>query len=75
MAVTIADKNGHLDVPAWSLTAAPYTCLRCGGLMVAEVWSDLSNSKHELECPGRRCVLCGDIVDAVILKNRLLRHY
>lgn len=75
MAVLIADKNRHLDAPRGFLVADSYTCLRCGGLMVAEVWSELSGSKHELEYPGRRCVLYGDIVDAVILRNRLLSHH
>jgi len=45
-------------------------CLRCGGLMVKEVSMDLWNSTSELECATRRCVQCGDIVDAVILRNR-----
>lgn len=49
-------------------------CLRCGGLMVKEVSMDLWNSTSELECVTRRCVQCGDIVDAIILKNRSLHH-
>ena len=47
-------------------------CLRCGGLMVDEVSMDLRNSTSELECATRRCVQCGDIVDALILRNRSL---
>ena len=49
-------------------------CLRCGGLMVKEVSMDLWNSTSELECATRRCVQCGDIVDAVILSNRSLHR-
>ena len=49
-------------------------CLRCGGLMVNEVSMDLMNSSSELECATRRCVQCGDIVDAVILRNRSLHR-
>lgn len=49
-------------------------CLRCGGLMVKEVSMDLWNSTSELECATRRCVQCGDIVDAVILRNRSLHR-
>lgn len=44
-------------------------CLRCGGLMVNEVFTDLLNSTRELECVPRRCVQCGDGVDSVILRN------
>ena len=40
--------------------------------MVNEVSMDLWNSTSELECATRRCVQCGDIVDAVILRNRSL---
>ncbi len=49
-------------------------CLRCGGLMVNELSTDLRNSTSELECATRRCVQCGDIVDAVILRNRSLHR-
>ena len=49
-------------------------CLRCGGFMVNEVSMDLRNSTSELECATRRCVQCGDIVDAVILRNRSLHR-
>jgi RNase P subunit RPR2 len=49
-------------------------CLRCGGLMVNEFSVDLRNSTSELECATRRCVQCGDIVDALILRNRSLHH-
>jgi hypothetical protein len=38
--------------------------------MVKEISMDLWNSTSELECVTRRCVQCGDIVDAVILRNR-----
>ena len=48
----------------------PSNCRRCSGLMVNEVSMDLWNSTSELECATRRCVQCGDIVDAVILRNR-----
>lgn len=49
-------------------------CLRCGGLMVNEVCIDLMNSSSELECPTKRCVQCGDILDPVILRNRRIRQ-
>ncbi|MCC6967847.1 MAG: hypothetical protein IT391_16360 [Nitrospira sp.] len=36
-------------------------CERCGGLMVAEIYEDFS---------GRRCILCGERIDPVILAQR-----
>ncbi|MEQ1792719.1 MAG: hypothetical protein ABL970_00895 [Nitrospira sp.] len=50
------------------------TCARCGGLMVSDFCMDLLNSAGELECAAKRCVQCGEIVDAVIQRNRKLRH-
>lgn len=40
--------------------------------MVNEVCFDLSHSTRELECPTQRCLQCGDIIDAVIIRNRQL---
>jgi hypothetical protein len=48
------------------------SCLRCGGLMVFEVFTDLLESAKALECAPKRCVQCGDVVDSVILRNRLM---
>ena len=53
-----------------SILVTQSTCTRCGGLMVNEICLDLWNSASELECNARRCVQCGDVVDAVILRNR-----
>lgn len=47
------------------------TCARCGGLMVSQFCIDLLNSAGELEIETLRCVQCGDVVDPVILHNRL----
>jgi hypothetical protein len=41
-------------------------CKRCGGIMVFEKFSGSCE-----EFFGWRCVFCGDIVDQVILENRL----
>ena len=53
-------KNGH-------------ECRRCGGFLVSAFWTDLV-SADEREIAPRRCIQCGDIVDAVILKNRSIRQ-
>lgn len=44
-------------------------CRRCGGLMVPEVFPELGF--HWSEVAAERCVQCGEIIDSVILKNRL----
>lgn len=50
------------------------SCTRCGGLMVSDVCLDLMNSTSELMCTARRCVQCGDVIDAVIVRNRSLHQ-
>jgi hypothetical protein len=64
----------HQSQPDFSPVLLQSFCLRCGGLMVNEVSMDLWNSTSELECATRRCVQCGDIVDAIILRNRSLHR-
>ena len=46
-------------------------CGRCGGLMVSEFSLDLLNSTGQMDCLASRCVQCGDVVDTVILTNRV----
>ncbi|HEX7767965.1 MAG TPA: hypothetical protein VF443_14730 [Nitrospira sp.] len=50
------------------------TCSRCGGLMVSDSCMDLLNSTGELECAAQRCVQCGEVIDAVIQRNRQFRQ-
>jgi len=45
------------------------TCERCNGLMVREQICDLQG-RSSLCVDGYRCLLCGDMVDALILENR-----
>jgi hypothetical protein len=42
------------------------TCRRCGGRMIFEKFYDVNNVFF-----GWHCVICGDILDAVILLHRL----
>lgn len=67
----IGEIQGQSDL---SFVLLQPTCLRCGGFMVNEVSMDLMNSTSELECPTKRCVQCGDILDPVILRNRGIRQ-
>ena len=46
------------------------TCERCGGLMVRENICDHEGTSSDFPTIGHRCLLCGDLVDAVILENR-----
>ena len=46
-------------------------CRRCGGLMVNEHCTDLLDINCLMDFPALRCVQCGNLVDAVILLNRL----
>lgn len=46
------------------------TCERCDGLMVSEQICDLQGMKSDLCVNGYRCLLCGNLVDTVILENR-----
>ena len=55
--------------------AVPHgTCPRCRGLMVGEFCMDLLNGVGGLEVLASRCVLCGEVVDPVILENRRIQR-
>jgi len=49
-------------------------CTRCGGLMVSDFSFDLLNRFGEPALAAKRCVQCGEVVDAVIQRNRRLRQ-
>src|SRR6185503_2917000 len=49
-------------------------CTRCGGLMVSDFSITLLNSAGRLEVVAKRCVQCGEVVDALIQRNRRLRQ-
>ena len=46
-------------------------CGRCHGLMITESFTDLLDDTGKLRFAGWRCVACGEIVDPVIVSNRL----
>lgn len=45
-------------------------CKRCHGRMVTDYFIDMENS-GDLWMPGWRCLVCGEVVDPLILKHRL----
>ena len=55
----------ELADPRWARIYNIDRCPRCSGLMVAEWCQDLSDHS------AQRCVQCGEVVDPVILQNRL----
>lgn len=46
-------------------------CSRCHGLMIAEDLIDIRESFLPMWMRGLRCVSCGNIVDPLILRNRV----
>jgi hypothetical protein len=49
----------------------PSPCTRCGGLMVADRYIDLLDDTGQLEFTADRCIQCGEVVDQIILRNRM----
>ena len=49
------------------------SCSRCAGLLVNEWTYDLNNDS-EISAEVLRCLQCGQRVDPVILRNRVLSH-
>jgi hypothetical protein len=58
----VSDQKKETHIAEWIPLAAITRCVRCGGLMVTE---------QGFECPVWRCVQCGELIDPVILRNRL----
>ena len=46
-------------------------CMRCGGLMIMEYYLDLEDDTGQIGITGLRCTSCGEVIDPVILRNRL----
>ena len=45
-------------------------CPRCKGLMVDDWFQDLHDDTGRMHFEGLRCLICGEVVDPVILHNR-----
>lgn len=65
MAVHLQESTGLAmeDVPAGD------RCRRCGGLTVPEIFPDMEAGRGATV--ALRCVQCGDVIDHIILTNRL----
>jgi len=52
-------------------TTGSNLCGRCGGTLVGENCLDLRDDTGQWHFEAKRCLQCGDLVDPLILKNRL----
>jgi valyl-tRNA synthetase len=51
------------------------TCSRCGGFLVRSFCISPEQGTWEFQIPVWKCLQCGDLFDATILKNRhLFQH-
>jgi hypothetical protein len=49
-------------------------CVRCDGFMVADNLIDIRESGIPMWMKGWRCVSCGNIVDPLIQKHRMIQQ-
>ncbi|THJ08914.1 MAG: hypothetical protein CAF43_013490 [Nitrospira sp. CG24C] len=49
-------------------------CMRCDGFMVADNLIDIRESSIPMWMKGWRCVSCGNIVDPIIQKHRMIQQ-
>ena len=52
----------------------PMRCTKCEGLMVVDDLIDMRESYHPMWMRGWRCVACGNVVDPLILRNRMIQE-
>lgn len=49
-------------------------CTRCDGLMISDNLIDIQESSVPMWMKGWRCVSCGNIVDPLILRHRIIQQ-
>ena len=57
------------EVEAYSLLMSD-VCRRCGGMLVDEHPMGIDSGKTVRKYWAKRCIQCGDVIDAIILRNR-----
>jgi ferredoxin len=65
------EEEARTQIVSIGWRANPSQCVRCGGLMVADRYIDLLDDTGQLEFTANRCIQCGEVVDATILRNRM----
>ena len=51
------------------------SCSRCGGFLVRSFCISPDQGTSEFQIPVWKCLQCGDVLDATILKNRRHSHH
>ena len=46
-------------------------CRRCGGLMFIDHYIDLQDDTGQIGITALRCAICGEVIDPLILENRV----
>ena len=67
------DRRTESHQPERNAISDSVRCSRCMGFMVTEQGFNSMLGTSEANVLLRRCVQCGEIIDPVILKNRLLQ--
>ena len=49
------------------------TCRRCGGLLFSTFCISPDEGTCDFQIPVAKCLQCGDVIDPVIMKHRLLK--
>lgn len=65
------ESHGRPDSPPASAPNVDGICARCGGLMVLEHHMDLQDDTGQIGMMALRCTNCGEVIDPVILQNRI----
>lgn len=66
------EPTGRSDHPsAFTAPAGDDVCVRCGGLMVMDYYMDLQDDTGQIGMTAWRCMSCGEVIDPVILRNRV----
>lgn len=65
------EPHGRPETRAERSLSVDDRCARCGGLMVVEHYMDLQDDTGQIGLTAMRCTSCGEVIDAVILQNRL----
>ncbi len=50
------------------------SCCRCQGLMVEDNLLDMQDTFGQLWIQGWRCLCCGDVIDPVIIRHRVIQR-
>ena len=61
--------KSHLETS--SLPVKEDSCTRCGGFMVSHWCMNVNYDAGGMEILTKRCLQCGEVIDPVILENRL----